>query len=192
MHESQAPRFVKIDNVFLDREGVLNRKPPEGEYVTRWEEFELLPGVADALSRLKRSGRRLILVSNQRCVALGLCSEGDVRKLHEQLQAHLTGRGAALDAIYFCPHDQGECCCRKPDTGMFEQAFRDFPDANPENSVMIGDSLSDIEAGRRVGMRTIFLAGDPGRQKPGTGVATEMATGSAESLLACVERYLCP
>lgn len=196
MPASQAEPFEKIDFVFLDREGVLNRKPPEGKYITRWKDFVLYPRVEEALARLKSSGRKVILVTNQRCVALGLCSKTDVRELHERLQKKLGEHNASLDAIYFCPHDEGECNCRKPKTGMFEQAFGDFPDARSDNSVMVGDSLSDIEAGRRLGMRTIFISGDadgePVNRKPGTDEASSLANASANSLLNCVEKYLCP
>ena len=72
--------------VFLDRDGVLNRSLPDGRFITRWEEFELLPGVADAIAQLNRSGRKVIVVTNQRCVALGLCSEADLLTLHERLR----------------------------------------------------------------------------------------------------------
>jgi D-glycero-D-manno-heptose 1,7-bisphosphate phosphatase len=95
----------------------------------------------------------VIVVTNQRGIALGLLSEADVRSVHEKLQSHLAAYGAHLDAIYFCPHDNGECNCRKPGTGMFELAFRDFPGASPDNSVMIGDSASDILAGAGMGMK---------------------------------------
>ena len=192
MAESQGIRFDKIDFVFLDREGVLDRKPPEGQYVTRWEQFELLPGVEEAIARLNRSGHKVILVTNQRCVALGLCGEADVRDVHDKLCAHLAQHGARLDAIYFCPHDKNQCNCRKPATGMFEQAFRDRPGSSPANSVMVGDSLSDIEAGERLGMRTIFIQGDPERQKAGADRAAALATATSASLLECVDRYLCP
>lgn len=191
MPVSQAGSFEKIDFVFLDREGILNRKPGEGHYITTWDELQLLPGVVNALARLKKSGRKLILVTNQRCVSLGLCSEDDVRALHQRLQALLEQHGAALDAIYFCPHTDGECNCRKPGTGMFEEAFRDFPAATPANSIMMGDSLSDIEAGVRVGMRTIFIFGDPGLQKAGAEPAAALATATANSLQTWVEEYLC-
>jgi histidinol-phosphate phosphatase family protein len=153
--------------------------------------LDLLPGVEEGLVRLKRSGRKLILITNQRCIALGICSEAAVRKLHQHLENYLSERGAALDGIYFCPHNEGECDCRKPKIGMFEQAFRDFPTANAQNSVMIGDSPSDIEAGSRLGMRTVLIHGDPVRQKPDPYGAASMATGSADSLLEFVKRHLC-
>jgi D-glycero-D-manno-heptose 1,7-bisphosphate phosphatase len=148
-------KFEGIRFVFLDRDGVINRKAAAGDYITSWEEMELLPGAARALARLRASLRKLIVVTNQRGIALGRLSEPDLLSIHEKLQCQLRSHGAELDAIYYCPHDLDGCDCRKPRTGMFKVAFRDFPEAKPENSVMIGDSDSDITAGIRMGMRTI-------------------------------------
>ncbi len=192
MSEREATNFEKIECVFLDREGVINRKPPEGNYITHWVDFVLLPGAVEAIAQLNRSGRKVIVVTNQRGVALGLYTEKDVASLHARLQTYLGEHGAHLDGIYFCPHDTGQCNCRKPGTGMFEQAFCDFPELKAETSVMIGDSLSDIEAGTRAGMRTILIAGDSAHQKPGAVRAAALATASASSLWDCVERQLCP
>jgi len=183
--------FVNIGYVFLDRDGVLNRKPPEGQYVTRWEQFELLPGVEDALARLNQSRRKVIVVTNQRGVARGLYSLADVERMHERLQARLAARDARLDAIYICPHEEGQCNCRKPLTGMFEQAFRDFPAANAANSVIVGDSLRDIQAGRAVGMRTV-LVDDPADSSDELNQARNLADVSAVSLSEFVERLLAP
>jgi len=102
----------------------------------------------------------------------------------------LARNDARLDAIYCCPHDYGECHCRKPDTGLFEQAFQNFPQANAGNSVLIGDSLSDIQAGLRLGMKTIFIQGEPNRQKEGAEVAATLADAVASSLLQAVEVHL--
>ncbi len=181
--------FANISYVFLDREGILNRKPPEGQYVTRWHEFELLPGVESAIARLNRSGRKVILITNQRAIALGLMSKADLDAIHNNLRTHLAQQGAQLDAIYACPHDVGECHCRKPDVGLFEQAFADFPAARPDNSLMIGDSLSDIEAATRMGMASVFIAGDSSTQKPGVGRAAVLAMVTASSLPDCVDRF---
>ena len=188
MGESSANNFSGIRYVFLDRDGVLNRSLPDGRFVTCWEQVELLPGIAEAIARLNRSGRKVIVVTNQRAVALGLCSETELLALHDRLRECLASQGAHLDAIYYCPHDVGECNCRKPLPGLFEQAFRDFPDANPGNSVMIGDSLSDMEAGARLGMRTIFIAADHARRPMD---ATSAAVPVARSLEDCVQQYFC-
>jgi histidinol-phosphate phosphatase family protein len=177
-----------IEHVFLDRDGVLNSKPGQGRFVTRWDEFHLLPGVEDALAKLNRSGRKVIVVTNQRGVALGLYSLENLAQMHHHLREQLAAHGAHLDAIYVCPHNDGECNCRKPLTGLFEQAFRDFPRACAENSVMIGDSLRDIQAGRSLGMRTVLV--DDGSSSTELAAAREMATIKVASLAEFVARYL--
>jgi len=186
---SDVISFPHVRYVFLDRDGVINRKAPEGHYISCWQDFHVLAGVETAISRLNQAGYRVIVVTNQRGVALGLYTEQDILNLHEQLRRHLTSFDAHIDAIYYCPHDENECDCRKPGPGLFEQAFREFHDASPENSIMIGDSISDIEAGLRLGMPTIFIRGEQQFQKPGAEIAATLATAVADSLLEAVERY---
>jgi D-glycero-D-manno-heptose 1,7-bisphosphate phosphatase len=182
--------FRDVRYVFLDRDGVINRKAPEGKYVAQWSELDILPGVEAAIAALNHSGRRVIVVSNQRGIALGYYSGGDVEALHRRLQEHLALHGAHIDAFYYCPHDEGECDCRKPGTGMFLQAFRDFPEASAANSIAIGDSPSDIEAARALKMPSIFISGDPSTQKPGGDRAAELADFTAESLPAAAQQHL--
>jgi D-glycero-D-manno-heptose 1,7-bisphosphate phosphatase len=176
-----------VGYVFLDRDGVVNRKLPEGAYVTGWEQFEWLPGAVGAIAGLNRAGMTVILVSNQRGIALGLFTHDQLELIHKNMRAHLALHGARVDAIYYCPHDVGECQCRKPDIGLFEQAYKDFPQASADNSVVIGDSVSDIEAGQRMGMRTIFIQGEVDRQKAGAALAAESADAVAGSLQEAVE-----
>lgn len=176
--------------IFLDRDGVINEKLPEGSYVTRWEEFRLLPGVPQAIARLNRAGLRVIVVSNQRGVALGLYSAADVESIHMRLQQELAASGACIDAFYFCPHDKSGCDCRKPLPGMFEQARRDFPTIDAATSAMIGDSAVDVEFGRRIGMQTIFIDGNPALQKPGTREAGAQADVRFSSLADAVDAIL--
>lgn len=176
--------------IFLDRDGVLNEKMPEGSYVTAWAEFRLLPGVPEAIARLNRAGLGVIVVSNQRGIALGLYSAADVETIHVNLQKVLGDHGAHIDAFYFCPHDKNQCNCRKPLPGMFEQARRDFPDTSPATSLMVGDSLSDIEFGRRLGMRTAFIEGDTKLRKDGAEKAAELADRRFGSLGEAVEAVL--
>ena len=173
--------------VFLDRDGVLNRKMPEGAYVTDWSQFQWLPGAVEAIARMNRAGMTVIVVSNQRGIALGLFTDDELGVIHHNMRTHLAQHGAQLDAIYYCPHDVGECRCRKPDVGLFEQACKDFPLASADNGVIIGDSLSDIQAGQRMGMKTIFIQGEADRQKAGAAVAAESADAVAGSLLEAVE-----
>jgi len=182
-----------LRTIFLDRDGVINRKMPEGEYVTSWGNFELLPGVPEAIAKLNRAGLRVLVVSNQRGVALGLYTAADVHAIHAGMQNVLAGFGAHIDGFYFCPHDKHECNCRKPLPGLFEQAQAQFSEIQPESSLMIGDSLSDIEFGRNLGMKTIFIEGDKsGRehQKPGATRAAELADLRFSSLPEAVDHLL--
>ena len=176
--------------VFLDRDGVINRKAPEGHYIAYWSDFELLPGAGSAIAALNRSGCRVLVVTNQRGVALGLYTAAEVEALHARLQEHLAAQGAHIDAFYYCPHDKNECNCRKPQTGLFEQAFREFPEATRANSIVVGDSLSDIEAARNFGLPAIFIQGDAATRKPGAERAAELADGVCASLREAVDRYL--
>ena len=146
-----------LRTVFLDRDGILNEKMPEHRYVTRWEEFRVLPGVPEALRRLNDAGLRVVVVSNQRGIAKGLYTAADLEAMHAQFQRLLGREGARIDGFFICPHETEECNCRKPLPGLFEQAVARFPEIAAATSVMIGDSASDVEFGRRVGMKTIFV-----------------------------------
>lgn len=146
---------------FLDRDGTINVKAPEGDYVTSPDRVALLPGAARAVRALNDAGVPTVVVTNQRGIALGRMSERDLSAVHERLAALLDQEaGAHLDEILHCPHDEGVCDCRKPGTGLLRRAAADMPGLSLESSVMIGDSQSDIEAGRAAGMRTIRLGSD--------------------------------
>ncbi len=189
MKPLRTGNFANIDYVFLDRDGVLNRSPA-GAFVTAWEQFEVLPGVAEAIARLNRSARKAIVITNQRGIALGLHSKADLHALHDRFRRYLAEHGAHLDAIYYCPHDNGQCNCRKPLPGMFEQAFRDFPGAAAGNSVMVGDTLADIDAASRLGMRSVLIVDPASRPGQDAERGAALATASAVSLFDFVERYL--
>ena len=141
---------------FLDRDGTINMKAPEGEYVTSWEGFAFLPGAVEAIALLRERGWRVVVVTNQRGVALGGMSLADVEEIHRRMR-----EAAPLDAVYVCPHERDSCDCRKPGIGMFLQAQADFPDIRFEECVVIGDAESDMKAGRRLGCRTILVGSPP-------------------------------
>lgn len=187
---ADVPPLAKLRTVFLDRDGVINEKAPEGEYVSTLRELRLLPGVPQSIARLNRAGLRTIVVSNQRGIALGLYSAEDVAQIHQAIQEMLQQQGARLDAFFICPHDKNECQCRKPLPGMFEQAVKAFPEVRADESVMIGDSLVDIEFGRRLGMPTILIEGDPGRHKPDLVEAIRLADWRVSSLPKAVDLLL--
>ena len=142
---------------FLDRDGVINCKPPEGLYVTRWEEWHFLPGAAKAIGLLNRAGFRVIVVSNQRCVAKGLITPRELDAMHQRMCDELAAAGARIDGIYYCPHEnQPSCGCRKPAPGMLLAAARTHR-IDLAASWMIGDSDIDVQAGRNAGCRTARL-----------------------------------
>jgi D-glycero-D-manno-heptose 1,7-bisphosphate phosphatase len=172
-----------IKAAFLDRDGVINRKAPEGQYVTRWEEVQLLPGAADAIVLLKRAGFSIIVVSNQRCVARGLLTTDELDSLHQRICAELASTGAIIDGVYYCPHDtQPACNCRKPKPGMLLDAARIHGIAL-DASWMIGDSDSDVEAGKKAGCKTVRVL--DGNEVPG--LAADL---NARSLLDATQKII--
>jgi len=139
---------------FLDRDGVINRKLPEGQYVIHWEELQFLPGVDSAIAALKRAGFRVIVVSNQRCVAKGLLSLRDLDLIHQRMLAELAAADAVIDGVYCCPHEKHPPCgCRKPEPGLLLSAARAH-EIDLAASWMIGDSESDVAAGKNAGCKT--------------------------------------
>jgi D-glycero-D-manno-heptose 1,7-bisphosphate phosphatase len=144
--------------VFLDRDGVINRRVP-GSYVRDWAEFELLPGVVDALAALSRDGAAIFIVTNQRGVARGLVEPASLEDIHARLTADLKAAGVDLTGIYVCPHDEGTCDCRKPGVGLFQQAADDHPWIRYADGHMVGDSISDAQAAAAIGIGHIWLVG---------------------------------
>ena len=139
---------------FLDRDGTINVKAPAGEYVTSQAEFRYLPGAEDAIRLLAGAGWRVVVVTNQRGIALGRMTAEAVDEINRTLLE------LPVAAVYVCPHEKGACDCRKPGIGLFLQAQRDFPEIEFARSVVIGDAPSDIAAGEALGCRTI-LVGEP-------------------------------
>ncbi len=149
--------------VFLDRDGVVNCCPEPHEYIRFWDEFKFLPGAIEGVLLLNEAGYRVAVVSNQRGIALGLLTMAEADTLHQRMTAAMLAEGAHIDGVYICPHEVGICNCRKPETGLFLQAEADCP-VDRRLSWMIGDSQSDIQAGRNYGIRTILIgAGDYGQ-----------------------------
>jgi rfaE bifunctional protein nucleotidyltransferase chain/domain len=141
--------------VFLDRDGVINENK-EG-YTHRWKDFTFLPHVVPSLKKLKRAGYELIVVTNQSGVGRGYYSERAVQKLHQQMKTYLTDHGVIIDAVYYCPHTEKDgCACRKPQPGMLLKAARDRK-LNLSKSWFIGDSGSDVDAGRLANVQTILI-----------------------------------
>jgi D-glycero-D-manno-heptose 1,7-bisphosphate phosphatase len=140
--------------VFLDRDGVINRKAADGEYITNWLEMEILPGALAAAVALDRAGYLIFVVTNQRGVATGKILEADLNEIHRRMKQEFVDAGASIKAIYCCRHDvHVNCQCRKPKPGMLFQAAREH-NLNLADCWIIGDSSTDIEAGFSAGCKT--------------------------------------
>ena len=149
-----------FDTLFLDRDGVINKKL-EGRYVRNFSEFEFMPGALDSISKLSNLFSRILIVTNQQGIAKGIMSEADLNILHTKMQDRIEKLGGKINKIYYCPHLQDmDCMCRKPKSGMIEQAIIDFPEINIENSYLIGDSDSDIKAGKKMNLNTVKVDND--------------------------------
>jgi D-glycero-D-manno-heptose 1,7-bisphosphate phosphatase len=171
--------------VFLDRDGVINRKAPEGEYIRSWREIELLPGAGVAVATLNRAGFHVFIVTNQRGVATGKIRTEDLTELHRRMKQELAYTGAEIADVYCCPHDiASQCSCRKPQPGMLQRAAEEYG-VNLRASWMIGDSLSDVEAGARAGCRTVLLTSDVSKR-----VESSQPTLLANDLLSAVQQIL--
>lgn len=140
--------------VFLDRDGVLNRE--RGEHTWTLSTFEVLPGVPEALRSLQDHGWKLVVITNQSGIGLGLYGHEDVALVHGHLAQVLAGHGVALDLVLYCPHhpSKGRCLCRKPGGLLLEKAIARLG-LNAGSSVMIGDRDRDMEAARSVGVQGI-------------------------------------
>jgi D-glycero-D-manno-heptose 1,7-bisphosphate phosphatase len=149
--------FRRSPAVILDRDGVLNRRPPRAQYVTRWSEFEWLPGAKEALRLLKKAGYQIIVVSNQAGIGRGVMTEEDLTKIHTQMRAEANEIGAEIDAIYHCPHDwESGCECRKPNPGMLFQAQRDF-NLDLSRTIFVGDDERDQQAAEAAACPSILI-----------------------------------
>ena len=143
--------FERKPSVILDRDGVLNRKPPRAQYVRTWDEFQWLPGATEALRLLNEAGCRVIVVSNQAGIGRGEMTEEALRQIHEKMKAEVEQAGGRIDAIYHCPHDwDAGCECRKPAPGMLLQAQHDY-NLDLTGTVFVGDDERDALAAERAG-----------------------------------------
>ncbi len=142
--------------VFLDRDGVINRE--RGEHTWRLQDFEVLPTVAEGLRLAEERGYLRIVITNQSGIGLGLYTHGEVEGLHTYLHAHLAAQGAAINAVYYCPHhpQQGRCLCRKPGSLLLEKAMARYG-IDALRSFMIGDRERDVQAASAAGVRGVLV-----------------------------------
>jgi histidinol-phosphate phosphatase family protein len=146
--------------IILDRDGVLNQKPPRAQYITRWDEFRWLPGAKQAIKLLNDAKYRVVVVSNQAGIARGLMNETDLNVIHGKMLEELADEGGAIAKIYVCPHGWDDRCeCRKPKPGMLFAVQRDFH-IDLTKTFFIGDDERDVQAGNAAGCKTILVADD--------------------------------
>lgn len=158
---NQANQMLALDKswtLFLDRDGVINRRLPGG-YVCKWEEFHWLPGVLEAIAGLTQNAGRAFVVTNQQGIGKGLMTEKNLEQIHARMRKEITAAGGRIDAVYYCPDlSSAVPNCRKPQPAMALRARDEFPEVDFQRSVMVGDSLSDMQFGQALGMFNVLIA----------------------------------
>jgi histidinol-phosphate phosphatase family protein len=146
--------------LFLDRDGVINRRL-EDDYVKSVDEFVFEEGALEAIAKLSKCFERIVVVTNQQGVGKKMMSEKTVNDIHEHLKNEVKKAGGKIDAVYFCPDlSNSKSLFRKPNVGMGLLAKRDFPDIRFKQSVMVGDTISDMKFGKKLGMKTVLISND--------------------------------
>lgn len=142
--------------IFLDRDGTLNKL--KSDYVKNLSEFEILPSVGKNLKKLSKAGFTLILITNQSAINRKFMTTDNLNQIHDSLQSYLKSFDCKLDGIYFCPHTPNEQCeCRKPNTGLLKKALENYSEVDLIHSWFIGDSETDIQTGKKFGLKTIKI-----------------------------------
>lgn len=150
--------FARHPTVILDRDGVLNRRPPQAQYVRNWTEFEWLPGAKEALGLFNAAGYRVIVVSNQAGIGRGVMTEADLSQIHGLMQSEAAEAGGHIDAVYYCPHDWSNGCeCRKPKPGLLFRAQRDLS-LDLTRALFIGDDGRDAQAAEAAGCPFVLVS----------------------------------
>ena len=143
--------------LFLDRDGVINTQK-RGGYIQNCAEFQFLPKNLEVFKKISDFFGTVLVVTNQQGIAKGLMTEKDLNEIHELMLSEIGKAGGHINKVYFCPDFAYlNPACRKPNTGMALQAKEDFPEIDFSKSVMVGDSDSDIEFGKRLGMFTVWI-----------------------------------
>ncbi len=150
------PEIDKSWSLFLDRDGVINIESV-GSYITNWDEFKFHDGVLEAMRMFNSVFGNIVVVTNQRGVGRGIMTLETLREIHANMKRHVAEEGGRIDKVYSATAVNNEDRNRKPNTGMGLQAQQDFPGIDFKRSVMIGNSISDMEFGKRLSMHTVFL-----------------------------------
>lgn len=147
--------------IFLDRDGTIN---VEKDYLHKIEDFQFEEGALEGLKIFKELGYKVVVVTNQSGIARGYYTENDLQKLNNYMMEKVKEAGGEIEKCFYCPHhpEKGieeykvQCSCRKPESGMLLEAQKEF-DIDLKNSFIVGDKISDIEAGERVGVTPVLV-----------------------------------
>jgi histidinol-phosphate phosphatase family protein len=142
--------------LFLDRDGVINHEK-QNDYIRQVSEFIIYEGVTDAMSKFAELFGTIIIVTNQRGIGKGLMSHEDLNNIHSFMQLKIKEAGGRIDHIYYAPELLDDSLNRKPNTGMGIQAKKDFPSIDFSKSIMVGNNLTDMQFGKKLGMLTVYL-----------------------------------
>ncbi len=152
-----------VQAIFLDRDGVINENRPD--HVKSWEEFSFVPGAVDAIARASRLRVPVFIISNQAIINRGIVSRDVVEGINQRMAREIEERGGRIQEIAYCPHrPEEECECRKPRPGLLLELARSHS-VDLREAAVIGDALSDMEAGQAVGCRTILVLTGRGREQ---------------------------
>jgi histidinol-phosphate phosphatase family protein len=142
--------------LFLDRDGVINYEKHK-DYIHTWDEFRFYEDVQEAMAIFAKHFSHIIVITNQRGVGKGITKSEDLDLIHKNMAIEIEKAGGRIDAIYFCPDVDDSSPNRKPNPGMGLQAATDFKAIDLSKAIMIGNALSDMQFGRNLGVKTIFL-----------------------------------
>jgi len=149
---------LNISTVILDRDGVINRET--GNFVKTLDEWQLLEGSLDAITRLTKEGYQIFVATNQSGIARGLYTENTLEQIHQLMLDQVRQNGGEINGIYFCPHvDSDDCDCRKPRSGLLRQISEDH-EIDLSKAIMVGDSIRDLQAGLGAGTFTALVCTD--------------------------------
>lgn len=143
--------------IFLDRDGVINKDPGAKLYITRWEDFEFIPGSIEAIKKLYENEFKIFIISNQAGIGKKLFSMNELNQISNNMLREIENNGVKIEGMYYCPHtDEQDCDCRKPKIGMLKEAVKN-KDIDFSDTFFIGDGRVDIEAGKRIDSKTILV-----------------------------------
>ena len=142
--------------LFLDRDGVINHEKYK-DYIHTWEEFKFYEGAKEAISIFSGIFKRIVIVTNQKGVGKGVTKLDDLQRIHSNMMEEIENAGGRIDAVFFCSDLDEDSPNRKPNPGMGYQALEKFPEIDLNKSIMVGNTIGDMQFGRNLGIQTVFI-----------------------------------